>query len=463
VSQAAFDVLRLGVYGRGGERNILVVIRSGVCRLHETFRDAPRSEKPLRFGELLKSRLLNGRIEEAVQLGHDRIVRLSVRRGEERYRLYCRLWSNAANVLLCREDGLIIDAMRRLPKRRETGGLYYTPEVPQAQSSSKPERVFAVRELPGEGSFNRRIDDWYAESGEALSLEALRAEAERQTEGSVSRIEAALESLRSKEADYINASRLKEYGDIIMANIAAFDTSGGRLEGDRLDGDWLDAEDFYRGGSVRIAVDGGKSAAENAAVYYRQYRKARNGLAAVRAEIAEAEAKIAGLRGRLERLLKEENPLRLQKLIAGGAESAAAKGSGAGAVKGAGAPGLAFIRDGWLIIVGRDARENDALLRRHVKGNDLWLHARDYAGSYVFIKQRRGKTVPLPVLLDAGSLALFYSKGRNAGKGDIFYTHVKYLRRAKGGVLGLVIPTQERNLSVTLEDWRLKQLEECRQ
>jgi predicted ribosome quality control (RQC) complex YloA/Tae2 family protein len=365
-------------------------------------------------------------------------------------------------VLLCREDGLIIDAMRRLPKRGETGGLYYTPETPvprpttqSAAAPSKPERVFAVREFAGtpvsvEGSFNRRIDDWYAQSGEALSLEALRAEAARQTEGSVSRIEAALESLRSKEADYVNAPRLKEYGDIIMANIAV-NTSGG----------WLDAEDFYRGGSVRIAVDGGKSAAENAAVYYRQYRKARNGLASVQAEIAEAEAKIAALRGRLERLLREDNPLRLQKLIAGGAESAAAKG--AGAVKSAAVrPGLAFIRDGWLIIVGRDARENDALLRRHVKGNDLWLHARDYAGSYVFIKQRRGKTVPLPVLLDAGSLALFYSKGRNAGKGDIFYTHVKYLRRAKGGVLGLVIPTQERNLRVTLEDWRLKQLEAAR-
>jgi predicted ribosome quality control (RQC) complex YloA/Tae2 family protein len=80
----------------------------------------------------------------------------------------------------------------------------------------------------------------------------------------------------------------------------------------------------------------------------------------------------------------------------------------------------------------------------------------------VFIKQRSGKTVPLEILLDAGNLAVFYSKGRNNGEGDLFYTHVKYLRRAKNGPKGLVIPTQEKNLHIKLEDTRLRALEGCR-
>ncbi|MDR0410262.1 MAG: fibronectin-binding domain-containing protein, partial [Spirochaetaceae bacterium] len=54
-------------------------------------------------------------------------------------------------------------------------------------------------------------------------------------------------------------------------------------------------------------------------------------------------------------------------------------------------------------------------------------------------------------------------KGRGAGKGDLFYTQVKYLRRAKNAPKGLVLPTQEKNLSVTLENWRLKELENCRE
>jgi predicted ribosome quality control (RQC) complex YloA/Tae2 family protein len=80
----------------------------------------------------------------------------------------------------------------------------------------------------------------------------------------------------------------------------------------------------------------------------------------------------------------------------------------------------------------------------------------------VFIKNRPGKTIPLEILLDAGSLAIFYSKGRKNGGGDLFYTQAKNLRRVKGGPKGLVLPTQEKNLHVKLEDERLKELEECK-
>ena len=69
-----------------------------------------------------------------------------------------------------------------------------------------------------------------------------------------------------------------------------------------------------------------------------------------------------------------------------------------------------------------------------------------------------GKSVPLEVLLDAAMLAIHYSKARKAGKADLYYTQVKYLRRAKGGPKGLVIPTQEKNLSVVLDEERLRWL-----
>jgi predicted ribosome quality control (RQC) complex YloA/Tae2 family protein len=454
VNQNSFDVLSFKVYGKSGEKTLLAVIQGSVCRLHETFCATPKSGKPLRFGELLKSRIMNGRIEEAVQLGSDRIVRCAIRRGEHRYLLYFRLWSNAANVLLCESDGKIIDAMRRLPKRGETCGGYYRPEEAVKTEKGRCDR-YSVRELEGEGSFNEKIDRWYAEEGASLSLEALRALARQRTEGSVGRLEAALARLREKEAAYSDAGRLKEYGDIIMANIGA--CPYGKEDGGQTEG-WIEAEDFYSGGLIRIKADPQKSAAENAAFYYGRYRKAKSGLDEVRAEIAGTEAKIARQKELLAELLNETNPLRLQKLLTGGDGGKAAAKSG-----GRKRPGLAFRRGEWLIIVGRDARENDELLRRHVKGNDLWLHVRDFAGSYVFIKQRPEKTVPLPVLLDAANLALFYSKGRNAGRGALFYTQVKYLRRAKNGPKGLVIPTQEKNLDVTLDGRRLEELEDCRE
>jgi predicted ribosome quality control (RQC) complex YloA/Tae2 family protein len=40
----------------------------------------------------------------------------------------------------------------------------------------------------------------------------------------------------------------------------------------------------------------------------------------------------------------------------------------------------------------------------------------------------------------------------------LYYTHVKYLRRVKGGKTGLVLPTQEKNLQAELDAERVKRL-----
>jgi predicted ribosome quality control (RQC) complex YloA/Tae2 family protein len=356
--------------------------------------------------------------------------------------------------------------MRRLPKRGETSGGSYAPEE-TACREQRSAGEYEVREIPGGNSFNEKIDSWYAEQGGGLSLEALRKQARRNIGGSMERIGAALEKLREKEAEFGAAGRLREYGDIILANMALI------KPGDA----WLEAENFFppekdagkdaaagraeaggrAGERIRIRLDPKKNPAAQADRYYEQYRKAKKGLADIREEIRAGETELRELESRLARFLEENNPLVLAKLLKTGGVKA-----GPFREQDKKRPGLSFRRGDWLIIVGRDAAENDALLRRHVKGNDLWLHARDFPGSYVFIKQRSGKTVPLEILLDAGNLAIFYSGGRNNGEGDLFNTQVKYLRRAKNSPRGFVIPTQEKNLHIKADEKRLRELEKCR-
>jgi len=404
---------------------------------------------------------VNARIEEAVQLGSDRIVRLTVRRDAERYHLYLRLWSNAANVIVTDPDGNVFDAMRRLPKKGEVSGGRYTPEQSPA-AEGKPGKDYRVREFSEESlaaispnaSFNEKIDAFYRGEGGALSLEALREEAKRKFEGSIERVRASMEKLKEKEADFSKAERFREYGDLILANLGSI----------KPDAQWLETENFYaeNSGIVRIKLDPRESPVVSAEDYYAQYRKAKSGLSEIQARIEESERELVRLEEALASLLAQTNPLVLRKRLGFGGKPDGLSGKAPARREDAKRPGLSFRRKDWLIMVGRDAAENDALLRKHVKGNDLWLHARDYPGSYVFIKQKPGKTVPLDILLDAGNLAIFYSKGRNNGAGDLFYTPVKYLRRAKDAPRGLVIPTQEKNLSIKLEAVRLRELEECR-
>jgi predicted ribosome quality control (RQC) complex YloA/Tae2 family protein len=308
--------------------------------------------------------------------------------------------------------------------------------------------VYEIRELSGEGTFNARLDTYYAEQGGALSLEALKEQTRKIFESRINKVLVSIENLREKKHHFEDAESFRQYGDIIMANIAA-------AKGES----WLEAENFYTEELVRIKIDPKKTPAANAEHYYDQYRKAKSGIGEIIAELQAQEDELSRLKLVMETLLEETNPLRLHKLLR--TKSSQTRNPEASS-KEKKRPGLSFKRKDWLILVGRDAAENDALLRKYVKGNDMWLHTRDFPGGYVFIKQKTGKSFPLDILVDAGNLALFYSKGRNSGEGDLFYTHVKYLRRAKNGPKGLVIPTQEKNLHIKLDDKIIKELEYCK-
>ncbi|MBU0928024.1 MAG: NFACT family protein [Spirochaetes bacterium] len=434
VVQPSYDTLVLSCYKPGVATELLLCVAHGACRIHSTRMPVPKAEKPQRFMELLRSQVRGARIESIGQLGSERIVMIRVGRDAGERILYARLWSGAANVILCKPDGEIIDALARKPSKGELSGGRYAPEP-----SGAPPREFAVRDLPGGGSFNERADAFYAENGSELSRVALLERARRYFAQRRGQLDARLGALKKAAAEYAGAERYRELGDILMANQAAKPT-----------GQSLVAEDFYRGGEVVIRVDASKGVVENARAYYDRSKKARSGAVETAAELDELRKSIESLESERERVEATENPYAIRAFLAKrkSAPSQAPKRF----------PGLSLERNGWLILIGRSAAENDVLLRRHVRGNDLWLHARDYSGSYVFVKARPGKSVPLEILLDAGSLALYYSKGRSSGAGDLYYTQAKYLRRAKDGPKGLVLPTQEKNLRIRLEEPRMREL-----
>lgn len=429
----------------GISKTVLVCLAPGVCRIHETRRKVPRSDKPLRFMEFCRSRIKGARIAEIGQLGSDRIVRVTLDRGGERLFMFIRLWSGAANIVVTDANLAILDVFFRRPKRGEiTGGLWEIPES-RAADPGKPPRVFSPRELPGEGNFNERIDRWYAEHAQTLSREALVEEARRRFDARRSRLVSALMKLEDKRETFLHADLYRRQGDLLTANLWAIKPGMASIE----------VADYENGdATVRIELDPRAKAQENAARYYLKYRKAVSGLAELEDDIAATKRTLESLAAELAGIEAEQNPLVIQKALRKQAKPRQQIEKRF--------PGLTFRKDGWIMLVGRTAAENDELLRHHVRGFDLWLHTRDCPGGYVFVKNRPGKTIPLEILLDAGTLALFYSKARKAGQADLYYTQVKHLRRAKNAPKGTVLPANEKNLSVKLDDARLKALETCR-
>lgn len=442
IIQPGFDTIAFYTYKEGCAKTVLVCTAQNSVRINETRRKITKNEKPLRFMEFLRSRIKGCRINSCQQIGVERVIKLELSHSEDEiFNMYIRLWNNAANVILCDQYDFVLDSMFRRPDKYEMKGETFIPPAVNEEKIAEAAERFPIRNWQEKPSFNAFIDYWYSEHADNLSREALLEKAEKWYNTTRSKREAALQNLLEKVESFKNAEQLKHQGDLILSY-------GYMIDGTSK---FLECEDYETGKTLRISIDPKKSAQDNAAVYYKNYKKAVTGSEELQHDIEIARMQLEKLDKQYEQIKNEQNPIKIEQLLRHDTTPKQQQKKNH--------PGLDYTVNGWYILVGRDANENDELLRHHVRGEDLWLHVRDFAGGYVFIKAQKGKTVPLDILLDAANLAVYYSKARKNTKVDLYYTHVKYLRRAKNGPKGLVIPTQEKNLCVTPDKERISRLD----
>lgn len=458
IIQPGYKSIALYTYKEGLAKTVLICTDQNSVRINETRKKITKNDKPLRFMEFLRSRIKGCRINSCQQIGLERVIKMQISHSEsEAFNLYIRLWNNAANVILCDENDLVLDTMFRRPNKFEIKGEAFIPPAPDETKFLHAEEKFPIRNWQIENplshnekdrtfsTFNQFVDYWYSEHAESLSRQALLEKAEKWYLSSKVKKENALQNLLDKVETFKSSENLKHQGDLIL-------TYGHLI---KADSNFLECEDYESGKTIRLLINPKKTAQENAAEYYKNYKKAQSGSQELQHDIDNIKKQIEKLEKQYEEIINEGNPVKIEQLLR--------KSSTPPQQKKKKHPGLDYTVDGWYILVGRDANENDELLRHHVRGEDLWLHVRDFPGGYVFIKAKKGKTVPLEILLDAANLAVYYSKARKNTKIDLYYTHVKYLRRAKNGPKGLVIPSQEKNLCITPDKNRLDRLDSLHQ
>lgn len=196
-----------------------------------------------------------------------------------------------------------------------------------------------------------------------------------------------------------------------------------------------------------IALDPSLSPADNAAAYFKRYRKARRALdmnrdrlAAVAAELAYVDQLAADLALAADR--GEIDAVQLALADAGYLRKAPVQR--ADQTKG---PRRVTSREGFAVLVGRNSRQNDHLTFEIAAPNDLWLHARGLPGSHVVIRSA-GRPVGEATVLQAAGLAAFYSKGRGEASVDVVVAERRRVRRAPGGRPGMVLVEEERVVRV---------------
>ncbi len=448
VLQPSYDSLVLEFYGPRGLKDLFIGLGAGACRIHGISTLPAKNERPLRFMECLRSQLRGATLSSIRQLGRERIIRMDFSLPDDlRYRLYIRLWSGAANVILADADSMIVDAMYRKPGKGEISGMPCRMEESLKENNAENLDKFRIRDFEGEGSFSDRIASYYSAKIGALSMENLLEKVEERYRQQVQFHEERIKEIEALVAEASQGARLRQIGDILMAG-TSIPKKPLPLGNDQ--SRFVEAQDFYTGKMISIQVDPMLDHVGNATKYYEKAKKADSSLVELKRERERLESSLEALSGWRDNLIAQADPYVVAKALerGGTVREKAQKPY----------PCLWIELQGWTILVGRSAKENDELLRRHTRGMDLWLHVRDYSGSYVFIKARRDKSVPLEILLDAGMLAVYYSKARKNSEGNVYYTQVKHLKRIKGETKGLVSPSMEKNLFIRFNDKRLREV-----
>ena len=102
---------------------------------------------------------------------------------------------------------------------------------------------------------------------------------------------------------------------------------------------------------------------------------------------------------------------------------------------------------GFEIVVGRNARQNDYLTFTVANAADLWLHVRDVPGSHAIIRNG-GQPVDDATLRIAAQLAAYYSKRRGDRAVPVAVTQKRFVTRVPGGRLGQVYLRDEQTVTV---------------
>jgi predicted ribosome quality control (RQC) complex YloA/Tae2 family protein len=226
----------------------------------------------------------------------------------------------------------------------------------------------------------------------------------------------------------LKEARHEQLAHLLMANLHQIPANSESVE----------LVDFYHNQPIRIKLKKDLSAQKNAEIYYRKAKNEKIEIAILEKSIAQKEQELTELQKHISEIVSQKT---LKPLRAYSKDNNLETESKTPQVQ------TLFRRYeymGYEILVGKNSQNNDLLTREYAWKEDLWLHAKDVAGSHVVIKYQSGKTFPEPVIEKAAQLAAFFSKRKNDTLCPVTVTPRKYVRKPKGLAPGAVIVDKEK-------------------
>lgn len=290
---------------------------------------------------------------------------------------------------------------------------------------------------------NALLDKFYGSRADADRIKQRSGDLMKTILNIYERISRKLEAQKQELSECAKRDDFRVCGDLLSSNLYRIEKGMNEIE----------VEDYFNGGTRKIKLDLRLSPSQNAQKFYAEYRKldtAEKMLSKLIEQgekellyidsVFDAASRIGSGTGsdaelsEIQRELHETGYLKQTKNDKRKSEKPL--------------PPLKFkSTDGFEILVGRNNYQNDKLTLKTAKGEDLWLHTQNIAGSHTIVVSE-GKEIPDNTIVEAATLAAYCSKARNGTKIPVDYTKVRFVKKPNGAKPGMVIFTNNKTILV---------------
>lgn len=253
--------------------------------------------------------------------------------------------------------------------------------------------------------------------------------AEKKAKKRLSLVEAKI-----KDAETMEENRLK--GELLTANL--YRVKRGEKS--------VSLENYYDGSTVTVALDERLSPAANAEKYFKKYNKQKRALVALAPQYDGAKEELDYVISLKALAPLAETAEDVYPIISELKENGFIRETEKRRKKPEKTEFKTYVKDGFVIRVGRSNVENDALVKS-AGGEDVWLHSKDYPSSHVVVFCD-GKSVPQEVLIAAAEICAYFSKARESDKTEIVYVKRKNVKKPSKAKAGFVTYTDFKSLTV---------------
>ena len=320
------------------------------------------STHPSHFSITLEKAIAGSQVIDLDQVGNDRILEIAFAPGSTAGQtLILQLTGKSSNLFLLDPQRTIIATAKKLKADAPAVGNTY--QVPERQPAESPDAHHLP--VPDGATLSESLDRYFQETDKRIQFETLAAAARNKHRQEVSKIKRLVKNLETDLAEHGDPENWKRFGDLLLASQSTA----------RREGRVIRVADLFDENSpmVSIEVDENDSIPEAANKYFRRYTKARNAREAIELRLNDARRQIEKLeevRSKIEDAIAKGDEQFLRDNIGERRNQAPKQGRRVD-------PKLPGIRrymstDGFEILVGKKASDNDFLTSRVANSRDTW-------------------------------------------------------------------------------------------